>query len=77
MNPAWTVAIGDVLELRKVGGLGWKSKLIVGWALGSEVVDGIIVKTRGGDELHLTAISTRDDLFNRLISMGGQMWEVW
>ncbi|VUC27605.1 unnamed protein product [Clonostachys rosea] len=77
VNPAWTVAIGDISELRKVGGLGWKSKIIVGWALGSEVVDGMVVKTRAGDELHLTAISTRDDLFNRLISMGGQMWEVW
>lgn len=75
VNPAWTVAIEDIAQLRKVGGLGWKSKILVGWAMGREVVDGLVVRTKDGKEHHLTAITMRDELFNRLIAMGHQMWE--
>lgn len=75
--PVWSVTIADIEELKKVGGLGWKSKILVGWAMGSEIVDGLLIKTKGGDELHLTAIIKRDDLFNRLIAIGSQMWEAW
>ncbi|WKT45098.1 Protein of unknown function DUF3292 [Fusarium oxysporum f. sp. vasinfectum] len=77
VKPAWTVTIGDIEELKKMGGLGWKSKIIVGWAMGSEIVDGLMIRTKDGQEHHLTAVSMRDQLFNRLISMGNQMWEAW
>lgn len=76
-SPVWSVAVEDIAELRKVGGLGWKSKIAVGWAMGAEVVDGIAVKPADGQELRLTAVTMRDELFNRLISIGGQMWEAW
>lgn len=75
VNPAWTVAIEDIRELKKVGGLGWKSKILVGWATQREVVDGLVVRTKDGKEHHLTAVMIRDELFNRLIAMGHQMWE--
>ncbi|KAI8691953.1 hypothetical protein NCS56_00189400 [Fusarium sp. Ph1] len=75
VKPAWTVTIGEIAELKKMGGLGWKSKIIVGWAMGSEIVDGLMIKTKDGRELHLTAVVMRDQLFNRLISIGQQMWE--
>ncbi|KFA54417.1 hypothetical protein S40293_04327 [Stachybotrys chartarum IBT 40293] len=75
VNPAWTVTIGDIDELRKLGGLGWKSKIVVGWAMQREIMDGLLVRTKRGEEHHLTAISMRDELFNRLLSMGSQMWE--
>ncbi|PTB63150.1 hypothetical protein BBK36DRAFT_1171950 [Trichoderma citrinoviride] len=75
VNPAWTVAIEHIVQLKKVGGLGWKSKILVGWAMGREVVDGLVVRTKDGKEYHLTAIIMRDELFNRLIAMGHQMWE--
>ncbi|KAF4988987.1 hypothetical protein FGRMN_9423 [Fusarium graminum] len=77
LKPAWTVTIGEIDELKKMGGLGWKSKIIVGWAMGSEIVDGLMIRTKDGTEHHLTAVSLRDQLFNRLISMGNQMWEAW
>lgn len=77
LSPVWTVAVRDIAELKKVGGLGWKSKIVVGWAMGSEIVDGLLIEAAGGEAMHLTAISMRDELFNRLISMGGQMWEAW
>jgi len=77
LDPAWTVSIGDLAELKKVGGLGWKSKIIVGWATEREIADGLVVKDRQGHEWHLTSILERDELFNRLVAMGSQMWEAW
>ena len=74
--PSWSVAIAEIEELKKVGGLGWKSKIVVGWALGREVVDGLVIRTKKGKDLHVTAVSMRDELFNRLIAMGSQMWEL-
>lgn len=77
VNPVWTVAIGDIKEIRKVGGLGWKAKLVVGWALDREIADGLEITDREGNKWTLTAIELRDELFNRLIAMGGQKWESW
>ncbi|KAF4506514.1 hypothetical protein G6O67_006593 [Ophiocordyceps sinensis] len=76
-SAAWTVALADITELRKVGGLGWKCKFMVEAVLGWQVLDGLVVKTREGGEFHLTAIGARDEIFNRLISMGSQMWEMF
>lgn len=73
---AWAVTLADVTELRKVGGLGWKSKIVAGLLLGREVADGLAMKTKDG-EFYLSAVSFRDEMFNRLVSIGGQMWEVW
>lgn len=60
-----------------MGGLGWKSKLIVGWATNREIADGIIITEKSGASKQLTAIALREELFNRLIAMGTQMWESW
>lgn len=77
LHPLWSVPIGDISELRKVGGFGWKAKLVVGWAMGREVADGLVITTRAGDNVRLTAMPLRDELFNRLVAMGGQKWECW
>ncbi|KAJ5155866.1 hypothetical protein N7492_008669 [Penicillium capsulatum] len=73
----FTMPVSDIQEMRKVGGMGWKGKLVVGWAIGGkEVVDSLLLV---GKELHqsyqLTAMGTRNQLFNRLIAMDGQVWE--
>lgn len=75
LHPAWSIPIGDIRELKKVGGYGWKAKLVVGWALNRTVKDGLIITDRQGSEWHLTAMPLRDELFNRLAAMGGQKWE--
>ena len=56
--------------------MGWKGKLVVGWALdGKEVVDGLlIIGKMPGQSYHLTALETRNQLFNRLIAIDGQVW---
>jgi hypothetical protein len=76
-KPLWSVAVEDVSQLRKVGGLGWKAKLVVGWALDREVVDGLEIVDGRGEKYLLTAIQLRDELFNRLIAIGKQKWEAW
>ena len=73
----FSIAIADIAEIKKVGGLGWKTKLVVGWATDREIADGIIVTDKEGGRKHLTAIALREELFNRLIAMGTQMWESW
>lgn len=77
LNPIWTVAVADIQELKKIGGLGWKAKLVVGWALDREVADGLEIVDKRGNTYHLTAMVLRDELFNRLVAMGGQKWEAW
>ncbi|ODA75790.1 hypothetical protein RJ55_08678 [Drechmeria coniospora] len=73
---AWTVALADITELQKVGGLGWKSKTAISEVLGWEVADGMLLRTKQGTEFHLTAITLRDEMFNRIISIRGHMWEM-
>lgn len=77
LHPLWSIPIGDINEMRKVGGYGWKAKLVVGWAMGREVADGLEIVTRQGEKTKVTAMPLRDELFNRLVAMGGQKWECW
>ncbi|SNX82582.1 uncharacterized protein MEPE_01288 [Melanopsichium pennsylvanicum] len=74
---SFSIAIDDIKELHKVGGLGWKGKLVVGWALGGEVADGIEIVDKLGNVYKLTAMGRRDEVFNRLISLGKQKWEAF
>lgn len=73
----FSIPIQDIKELKKIGGLGWKSKLVVGWATGKTVADGLEITDRRMKVWRLTAIGLREELFNRLIAMGGQIWESW
>lgn len=77
VHPAWSVAVADIVELKKIGGYGWKAKLVVGWSMGKEIADGLEIATREGDRIKVTACPLRDELFNRLVAMGGQKWEAW
>ncbi|KAL8763452.1 MAG: hypothetical protein Q9184_000760 [Pyrenodesmia sp. 2 TL-2023] len=74
---AFKVPIEEIKELKKVGGLGWKAKIVVGWATGKTVADGMEIVDKEGNVWKLTAIHDRDELFNRLIAIGGQKWESW
>ncbi|KZM27843.1 hypothetical protein ST47_g1000 [Ascochyta rabiei] len=77
LHPSWSIPVGDIMELKKVGGYGWKAKLVVGWAMNREVADGLEIVDRRGNAIKLTAMPLRDELFNRLVAMGGQKWECW
>ncbi|THH33414.1 hypothetical protein EUX98_g770 [Antrodiella citrinella] len=77
IHPEFTIPLADIVGLRKVGGFGWKGKIIVGWAMSREIVDGLEITGKDGKSFLLTAIRGRDELFNRLIAIGGQKWECW
>jgi hypothetical protein len=76
-RPEFAIAVPEIKELRKVGGLGWKSKLVVGWSMDRDVIDGIEIVDKMDRKYLLTAVALRDELFNRLIAMGDQKWESW
>lgn len=77
LHPLWSIPVGGISEIKKIGGYGWKAKMVVGWAMGREIADGIVITEREGGETRLTAMPLRDELFNRLVAMGGQKWECW
>jgi len=77
LDAKWTIPVTDIKEIKKVGGFGWKAKLIVGWVLDREIADGMEIVDRSGRVWKVTAMPLRDELFNRLIAMGPQKWESW
>ncbi|OJD39935.1 uncharacterized protein BKCO1_2000319 [Diplodia corticola] len=77
VHPAWSVPVAEIRELKKIGGYGWKTKLVVGWAMNREVADGLEITDKTGAVWKVTALPLRDELFNRLVAMGGQKWEAW
>lgn len=77
LHPAWSVPVGEIRELKKLGGYGWKAKLVVGWSLDKVVQDGLEIVDRQGNKWVITACPLREELFNRLCAMGGQKWEAW
>ncbi|GAB1202081.1 hypothetical protein APSETT445_000692 [Aspergillus pseudonomiae] len=75
---SFSMPVTDIRELRKIGGFGWKGKLAAGWAMGSkEVVDGLEIVGKDPKKQHyqLTAMKMRNQLFNRLVAIDGQVWE--
>ena len=77
LDSSWTLAIGDIKEVRKIGGEDRKRRALADWALDREVDGGVELRTETDGEFCLTAVSSRDDLFNRIITIGSQMWEIW
>ena len=76
-NAIFTIRIQDITEIKKIGGLGWKAKIAVGWATDRNVADGLEITERNGKLWKLTAMPLRNELFNRLIAIGDQKWESW
>lgn len=74
----FSILVDDIVSLKKLGGLGWKTKLVVGWALESQVADGLEIETTDGKKHVVTAMPRRDEVFNRLASLGkAHQWEAW
>jgi len=73
----FSIQLADIRSLRKLGGFGFKTKLLVGYILGQEVADGIEIVDSLGDKYAITAIIRRDEVFNRLIAISHQKWESW
>ncbi|KAL3710498.1 hypothetical protein TMatcc_004293 [Talaromyces marneffei ATCC 18224] len=74
----FAIHIKDICHLKKLGGMGWKGKLVVGWAeTEKEAIDGLrIIGKDPKQNFHITTMKTRDQLFNRLVAMGEQVWYI-
>lgn len=77
MKPEFTIPLAEIVGLKKVGGFGWKAKLIVGWAMERKVADALEIENSDGKKWVLTAMPGRDECFNRLIAAGRQKWEIY
>ena len=77
LKPILSIPVQEIQELKKVGAVGWKAKLVVGWATDRKVADGIEIVDKRGERWRFTAVPLREELFNRLVAMGGQVWESW
>ncbi|CAD6893209.1 unnamed protein product [Tilletia laevis] len=75
--PLFSLQIEDIAEITKRGGLGWKAKLLVSWAMESDIADGLEIVTKTGEKYTITAIPRRDEVFNRLIALSPNTnWEL-
>ncbi|BCS27800.1 uncharacterized protein APUU_60848S [Aspergillus puulaauensis] len=78
-NIGFQVPISEITELRKTEGLGWKGKLVVQFAAGTEEAanEGLVIKGQDPEKtFHLTDMRGRNQLFNRLVAGGAQSWEM-
>jgi hypothetical protein len=75
-KPVWAVPVADIVELNKYSGYGTKSKMMAGWALDKAIMDGVEIVDRDGKSRVITAVPRRDQLFNRLCTLGEQSWKV-
>lgn len=78
----WSVPLASIQELKKVGGLGWTGRIIVGWALGRGVVDALEIVAKEGTSKEgegkwmVTAVRGREELYDRLIAACDKKWEM-
>ena len=76
LKTAWVVMINDIADISKVDGMSFKTKHFVQWALDKKSVMGLKLTMSTGQCHHLDPVVRRDEVFNRLIAMGNQIWEV-
>lgn len=72
----WSLPVNDIVELRKHSGLGLMTTLATGWALDKELSNSLGITDKLGRSWAVTALPHRDALFNRLIAVGVQKWEI-
>ncbi|CAF3461888.1 unnamed protein product [Fusarium graminearum] len=77
VQPEWAIPVADIVTLNKYSGYGTKAKLLAGWALEDDIVDGVEIVDSKGKAVLVTAMVRRDELFNRLCAIGNQKWEIW
>ncbi|CEI69236.1 hypothetical protein FVEN_g4011 [Fusarium venenatum] len=77
VQPEWIIPVADIVTLNKYSGYGAKAKLLAGWALEDDIVDGVEIVDDKGNAVLVTAMVRRDELFNRLCAIGDQKWEIW
>lgn len=64
-----SIPLANIVEVKKVDGLGFVSKLVVNSLLKKEVADSLEIVDALGEKHTFTAIPRRNELFNRTIAI--------
>lgn len=72
----WVVQIDDIEDLSKVDGINHTHQKFIRGVLDKDVLDGIAITVKDGTRYHISTVVRRDVLFNRLIGLGNQVWEL-
>ncbi|KAG9240270.1 hypothetical protein BJ878DRAFT_304250 [Calycina marina] len=76
LNPAFTIVIKDIKRLKRATASANKiSQKAAEWTDGRELLDSVEIDDLSGKTWRFTALPERDEVFNRLISIGSQRWE--
>ena len=73
LQPEWFIPIAVITAVNKYSGYGAKAKLLAGWALEGEIIDGLEVVDSEDCSTVVTSIPHRDALLNRICAIGGQI----
>ena len=68
-KPELSIQVDDIIQMKKLGGLGWKSKLVLSDLLDVDLAGAIELTTNDGTKTTFTALPRRDALFNRLLAL--------
>lgn len=72
----WVVQVDDIQNLSKVDGINSTHQKFIRGVLDKDVLDGIAITVKHGTTYHISKVVRRDVLFNRLIGLGNQIWEL-
>lgn len=72
----WAVLVDDIADLSKVDGINSTHQKFIRGVLDKDAIDGIAITVKDGTRYHISKVVRRDVLFNRLIGLGNQVWEL-
>jgi hypothetical protein len=76
VDPIFEIAVGDIQVLKRAQAIVTEAtKKAVEWSSEKEVLASLEFEDQSGNNLRFTALPERDELFNRLVAIGGQHWE--
>ncbi len=76
LEPVVEIDVNEIKQLKRAKAFVNKSaEMAADWSSGKELLGSVEVKDKEGKMWRFTAVPERDELFNRLIALGGQRWE--
>lgn len=76
LEPVFEIMVKDIKELKRAKAFPNKAaEMAADFSSGQELLGSVEVDDLEGKTWRFTAVPERDELFNRLVAMGGQRWE--
>lgn len=76
LDPVVTIPVDEIKTLKRATAFHSKSgEMAANWSSDRELLGSLEIEEVGGRSWRFTAIPERDELFNRLVALGGQKWE--